>query len=168
MFLRYKPQGAATATDYEFRPAKTDYNRARTAEKLYSKACGERRTWEQFVADATMGSIAARKVALWIAITDRHPMTRFDDIPDFAAGELVMEYSKQELRQMRDGIEAADLLESEKKLQLDGLDAAIREAPAGSDEPDPEPDPEVADSELAPGKDSPQGGDSASDGLSTS
>ena len=143
MFLRHRPEGATADTLYEFRPERTDYNRARVAEKLYSRACGERRTWEQFVAEAKQGSIAARKIALWLAITDRHPMTRFEDVPDFRVGELVMEYSKQELRLIRADLEAStEILESEKRAMLAGVDQNIESAEAGSDEPDPQPDAE--------------------------
>lgn len=151
MFLRHTPEGAAASNLYEFRPERTDYNRARVAEKLYSKACGERRTWEQFVAEAKSGSIAARKIALWLAMTDKHPMLRFDDVPDFKVGELTMEYSKQELRVIRAGIAASEnLLDNDKASYLAGLELEIAEAEAGSDEPDPEPE---AEEPQEPGKD---------------
>jgi hypothetical protein len=104
-----------------------------------------------------MGSIAARKVAYWVCLTDTHPNARFEDVPDFCAGELTLEYSKQELRQMRGALEGADMLEAEKAAQLAGVNAAIAEATAGSDEPDPEPEPELAEPEpdVEPGKDNP-------------
>ncbi len=155
MFLRYRPEGSEADTLYEFRPERTDYNRGRVAEKLYAKACGERRTWEQFVVDAKQGSITARKVALWLALTDTHPMTRFDDVPDFRAGELTLEYSKQELRLMRESIkDDTEMLELEKRGVLAQLDREVESAQAGSDEPDAQPDPEIVEpTEL--GKDDP-------------
>ena len=152
MFLRFKPEGQAEQL-LEFRPEKVLFARARIAEKVYSKLCGERRTWEQFRAEALTGSIAARKVALWLALGDTHPTLRFEDTPDFAAGDLTLEYSKEELRQMRSGLESADLIEAEKQAQMKGLEQAIAEAPAGSDEPDPEPDADVEDPTQEPGKD---------------
>lgn len=154
MFLRHKPEDGSE-TLYEFRPSKVDSGRAAIAEKLYSKACGERRTWEQFVADATNGSIAARKVALWLAITDVHHTARFEDIPVFKVGELGMEYSKEELRRMRAAIEGSDMLENEKRVHLAQLEEALERAPAGSDEPAP-PVLDVEDEPVpGPGKDEP-------------
>lgn len=146
MFLRFRAEGASEDALYEFRPDKTPRVRAAIAEKLYSKAAGERRTWEQLKADALQGGIAARTVALWIAMTDKHPSLRFEDLPDFDTGALVMEYSKEELRRMRGGIAESDsMLDSEKAAILAQVDRDIDTAPAGSDEPDPLPDPEVAE-----------------------
>lgn len=144
MFLRYREEGSTEDTLYEFRPDKTPVNRATIAEKLYSKAVGERRTWEQLKADALQGGIAARRVALWIAMTDQHPMLRFGDIPDFETGALIMEYSREELRRMLDGLAKSDsLFEGEKTAILEQLERDIESAPVGSDEPEPAPDPEV-------------------------
>lgn len=147
MFLRYRPDGASEDTLYEFRPDKTPTNRAIIAERLYSKLSGERRTWEQLKVEALQGGIGARRVALWIAMTDIHPMARFDDIPNFPAGALTLEYSKEELRRMRAAIETSDaMLDTEKAATLTQLTLDIEAAQAGSDEPDPEPEDE-------PGKD---------------
>jgi len=143
MFLRYRPEGATEDTLYEFRPDRTPTNRAIIAEKLYSKLAGERRTWEQLKVEAMQGGIAARQVALWIAITDIHPMHRFEDLPILPAGALTLEYSKEELRRMRAGLEANDaMLESEKAAALAQLALEIDAAEVGSDEPDPEPEDE--------------------------
>lgn len=152
MFLRHRAEGATEDTLYEFRPERTLGSRARIVEKLYTKLCGERRTWEQFVADAKSGSIAARQIALWLAQTEVHPTLRFEDMPDYRVGELGMEYSKQELRQAKAAIEAnRDLVESEKAAMLAGIDAEIDDAPAGSDEPDVvEDDPGKGDSNDEP------------------
>ena len=156
MFILHTPAGAKKATRYEFRPEKVLSSRASIAEKLYSKACGERRTWEMFVADAKQGSITARKIALWLVVTGDHPFAKFTDMPDFEVGELSMEYSKQELRLMRQSIsESAEILESEKQAMLTGLERQVEDAEAGSDEPDPEPEEE-------PGKDEPNGDPSTS------
>lgn len=141
MFLVYKPAGASTETRYEFRPEKVKSSRASIAEKLYAKACGERRTWEQFIADAQQGSITARKVVLWLAQSEQHHTLRFEDMPDLETGQITMRYSKQELRRMREGIkDSAQMLDGEKQALLASLDAEIADAPAGSDEPDPEPE----------------------------
>lgn len=149
MFLRFRADGANEDALYEFRPDKISTKRAIIAERLYSKACGERRTWEQLKADAQQGGIAARKVALWLAMTNTHPLMRFEDIPDVDTGSLAMEYSKEELRGFRDAVARNDtMLESEKAAALAQLAIDIDEATAGSDEPDPLPDPEVAE----PGK----------------
>lgn len=153
MFLRYRADGDGADTLYEFRPEKTPWNRATIAEKLYSKAVGERRTWEQLVADALQGGIAARRVALWIAMCADHPLLRFEDIADVEVGQLSMEYSRAELRRGRDQIAAADhLLEADKAAQLAMLDREIASAPVGKDEPQPDPDPAVAEPVDGTGK----------------
>jgi hypothetical protein len=149
MFILHRPAGAKEDTRYEFRPEKVLTSKASIAERLYSKACGERRTWEQLVADATQGGIAARRVVLWLAITADHPFAKFADLPDLEVGQIGMEYSKQELRLMRDGIkESTQMLDSEKEAILTQMDRQIEEAQAGSDEPDPQPE-----LEEEPGKD---------------
>ena len=164
MFLRFTPDGASEETLYEFRPDRTPWPRAADAERFYSKAVGERRTWEQLKSDALQGGIAARRAALWIAMTDTHPLLRWDDVPVFEAGQLVMEYSKEELRRMRDGLAKSDsLLEGDKAAVLEQLERDIESAPAGSDEPEPVPDPEVEE----PGKAEPTGEPSTSSETST-
>lgn len=168
MFLKFRADGDTEDTLYEIRFDKTPRSRAVIAEKLYSKACGERRTWEQLKADATNGSIAARSVVLWLAQSVTHPTLRFEDIPDVDTGSLGMEYSKQELRLMRGAIERnTTMLEAEKALALEQLGQAIDEAPAGSDEPDPEPDPEVEETEGKAVGDDPTGELSTSSETST-
>lgn len=149
MFIRHEK------TLYEFRPDKILSSRAAIAEKLYSKAVGERRTWEQFVADARGGGIAARRIALWLAMTADHPFAKFTEMPDFEVGQLSMEYSKQELRQARQAVEAdMDMLEAERNVALAQIDRQIDEAEPGSDEPDPDPEPDD-EPPPEPGKDEP-------------
>lgn len=149
MFLRYRADGETEDTLLEFRPDKTLKSRAVIAEKLYSKLLGQRGNWEQLKADAIGGGIAARTVALWLAMTVKHPLLRFEDIPDFETGQLGLEYSRQELRLLRKGIEDNDtMLESEKAAQLAQVDREIADAPVGSDEPEPEPEPAIEE----PGK----------------
>ncbi len=144
MFLRYRAEGEDQDTLYEFRPDRTPVNRATIAEKLYSRAVGERRTWEQLKSDALQGGIAARRVALWVAMTDTHPTARIEDIPDFETGQLSMEYSRDELRRMRVALaESEAMLEAEKAAVLAQLDRDITEAPVGKDEPAPAPDPQI-------------------------
>jgi len=144
MFLRYREEGADEDTLYEIRFDRVPRKRGAIAEKIYSRAVGERRNWEQLKADAQSGGIEARAVALWLAMTVAHPTLRYEDLPDFETGALQLEYSKQELRQMRAMIERnTTMIAAERDIQLEQLDIAITEAPAGSDEPDP--DPEVAD-----------------------
>ncbi len=76
-------------------------------------------------------------------MTDQHPMMRFEDIPNFPVGALVMEYSKEELRQMTAALRTSDaMLESEKDMALSQLERDIEAATAGSDEPDPGPETE--------------------------
>jgi hypothetical protein len=158
MFLTFRADESGDAVQYEFQPDKTPWKIATIAEKEYSKSVGERRTWEQLKADALQGGIAARRVALWIAMTKVHPLMPFRDTPEFEAGQLVMEYSRGELRKMRDSIAKSDsMFDGEKDAILAQLDSDILTAPVGRDEPEPEPDPEIEEPEAEPGKENPTG-----------
>lgn len=153
MLIRYKPDDGSEAKLYEIRWGKIPRSRGALAEKIYAKAIGERRTWEQLKADAIGGGLTARAVALWLAMTQEHPLLRFEDLPDCDTEAIEMEYSKEELRQMRTGLERnTTMLETERAMQLEALAIAIEEAPAGSDEPEPKPDPDVKEPADETGK----------------
>lgn len=154
MFLRYRPEGASEDKVYEIRPGKVGRKRAAMAERAYSKAVGERRTWQQLQADAQQGSMEAWAALLWVAQTADHPGLRYEDMPDFDTEQLVMEHSKEEVRQMLAGMRSSTtMLESEKTAIIAQLEIALESARVGSDEPAPKPDPAVLEPVDAEGKD---------------
>src|ERR1044072_2966422 len=145
MFLRYRPDDGSEEHLYEIRWGKIPFSRGKIAEKIYRKASGERRTWEQLKADAISGDLTARMVALWLAMTKDHPLLRFEDLPDCDTEAIEMQYSKQELREMRVGLERnTTLSEADRAMQLEAISAATEVAPAGSDNPDPQAAPSIA------------------------
>lgn len=153
MFLKYRPDGAAEDQVYEIRPGKVGKKRAAMAERVYSKAIGERRTWAQLQADAQQGSIEAWTVFLWIAQTADHPQLRYEDLPDFDSEALQMEHSKEEIRQMRAGLAASStMLDNDKQALIAQLDIALESALVGSDEPAAKPDPAVLEPADVSGK----------------
>lgn len=154
MFLKFTADGETEPKVYEVRPGKVGKKRSAMAERAYSRAVGERRTWAQLQADAQQGSIEAWAMFLWIAQTADHPGLRYEDMPDFETEQLVMEHSREEIRQMRAGLAASKtMLALERDALIAQLDIALETAPVGSDEPAPKPDPLVLEPEDAEGKD---------------
>jgi hypothetical protein len=158
LFLKYTVDGVTKV--YEIRPGKVGRKRAAMAERAYSKAVGERRTWAQLQADAQQGSMEAWAALLWVAQTADHPGLRYEDLPDFDTEQLVMEHSAEEIRQMRAGLAASKtMLESERDAIIAQLDIALETAPVGSDEPAAKPDLTVLEPVDAEGKDQPTTGE---------
>lgn len=138
MFLKYHPEGATESTTYEFLPGRVRAAKAQIIEKIYSKAIGEKATWEQFKIAVMQGSIAARRVLLWHLMSDVHPTLRFEDVPDFFEEEVVVEWSRKELQDMIDGFERAEMPDAEKAMVLARLREELNAAPGGDDDPLPE------------------------------
>jgi hypothetical protein len=66
----------------------------------------ERRTGRNFAAfttDVLQGNSLCRRALLFTYLRREHPKTKFEDV-DFAWDELKLEYSKQELQQMRENV----------------------------------------------------------------
>ena len=156
MFLVFRPEGASEPAAYEVLPAKVGRKRAAMAERVYTKAVGERRTWQQLIADAHQGSMEAWTVLLWVAQTADHPGLRYENMDDFDSGALVMEHSKEEVRQMLAAIRTSDaMLESERTALIAQLELGLETARVGQDEPAPKPDPAVAESDAGKADDEP-------------
>jgi hypothetical protein len=140
LFLKYHPEGATEPTTYEFLPGRVRVSRAQLVEKVYSRALGEKATWEQFKIAVVQGSIAARRVLLWLLMSQIHPTLRYEDVPDFYEDEVTVEWSRQELQDMYDGLERAQMPDGEKETLLARLREEIAGAPTGDDDPLPEAD----------------------------
>jgi hypothetical protein len=91
--LIYKPEGQPEQS-WTFRPGKLPRSVARQLQTVYAKP------WDLFVADVQQGNIDARAVALWHCMRTDHPLLKFDDLPDFLADEVELEYEADELREM--------------------------------------------------------------------
>jgi hypothetical protein len=65
------------------------------------------------------GSSLARRILLWMLLKRTHPTTRYDDV-DFAWDELRVEYSRQELAEIRgklsERFSGQDLLDAQARM----------------------------------------------------
>lgn len=128
MFVTYHPQGSDTPTRWEFKPGKVRNARASMIEKLYGKAIGQRATYKEFEAAVQQGAATARRVLLWHLQSIDHPNLRLDDV-DFCEDEMLVEFSREELTEFREGVAAAAIEdEAQRALMLGALDAQIATA----------------------------------------
>lgn len=128
MFVTLSPEGEDPQV-WEFDPRKVRASQAEMVERRYGKQ------WDVFLADLMQGSIIARRVLLWHLIRGTHHTLKYEDTPDFYAGELTVEFSRAELGNMRDTIETNRAVpESDRSMMLAALDEEIAKAPTGVDE----------------------------------
>src|SRR5262245_9669633 len=118
MIVRYSPDGGPAQT-WEWDANRVRSRAAEDIERLY----GGR--WQAFPTDVLMGSMRARRILLWHLMRLEHPTVRLDDI-DFAAGELVVDFSDSELADVRAAVDSATDIDLDKRAQaLRMLDAEI-------------------------------------------
>ncbi|MET9301786.1 hypothetical protein ABZX66_20930 [Micromonospora aurantiaca] len=121
MHVTYSPADGETQR-WEFDPGKVRASQAELIEKRFGG------NWDSFRTEVQAGSIRARRVLLWHLLTREHHTLRFEDTPDFYAGELVVEHSAQELGQLKDRLMKANLADSDREQMLIALDIEISEA----------------------------------------
>lgn len=124
MFVTYKPENETEQT-WDFDP-----DRVRAAEaELIEKRAGV--AFDQWKAGLLQGQTRARRVLLWHLIRRDGHVLRYEDTPDFMAGELLVELSVAEIVKMREGIEKATKLDDDTREQmLAGLEVALTDAMA--------------------------------------
>lgn len=126
MWFVYSPEDAERQ-EWWFDPKKI---RSQEAEAI------EKRTgwdWSEFGVHLLQGSVLARRALLWTYQRRVHPKLRFEDV-DFAAGEIELEFSREELEAIRaqaDGIDPAQAAVVEEQIQL--ARPGPGKAPANSD-----------------------------------
>ncbi len=108
----------------ELRPDRVRQSEAELIEKRYGQ------NWDKFRADVQSGSAKARRVLLWHLMRRDHHTLRFEDVPDFYTGELLVEHSADELTALKDRLMKANLPDEEREQILVGLDIEITEAMA--------------------------------------
>lgn len=123
MLVTYTPE-SGDAQRWEFDPKRV---RASEAEAIEKRA-GE--NWDSWLFAVQAGSMRARRVLLWHLLRREHPSLRWEDTPDFYAGELLVEHTVAELTEIRDRVEAARLSADQREQALTALDVAITEAMA--------------------------------------
>jgi len=128
VFVTYHSEGSDAPTKWTFVPGKVRNSRASMLEKMYSKVTGAKATYELWTMGVQQGSAAARHVLLWHLLTLDHHTLKLEDV-DFAEEELVIDYSRVELEDMRKAIAAATSLdEMQQEMMLAQIDAQLETA----------------------------------------
>lgn len=120
MYLVYHPEGDAEEQRWDYNPRKL---RA-TEREMLERTTGE--NFSEFTGKVLQGNSLCRRALLFLFLRRQHPRVKFDDV-DFAWDELKLEYSRQELQQMRE--HAADSLSGDQRAAaLAKLDSEIESA----------------------------------------
>ena len=121
MRVTYAPEGGAEQV-WDFDPKRV---RASEAEAIERRA-GE--SWDAWLLNVQSGQMRARRVLLWHLMRRDHPTLRYEDTPDFFAGEVVVEHTRAELEEIRERAVRAKLPPDQREQVLSALDMAIDEA----------------------------------------
>lgn len=136
MYVTYRPEGGDEQS-WEFDPDRVRASAAELVEKRYGES------WAMFLAGVQQGSIRARRVLLWHLIRRDHHTLKYEDTPDFYAGEVEVQYDAAELLAMRDAVMKAEVPDKEREQVLTALDMEITDAMAregaATDDGEPEP-----------------------------
>ncbi|MFD8531533.1 hypothetical protein ACFV0L_29345 [Streptosporangium canum] len=121
MFVTYRPEDGAEQR-WTFDPKRV---RAAKAEMIEKRA-GE--NWDAWLVALQSGSMRARRVLLWHLLTVDHLTLRWEDVPDFFAGELLVEHSVEELAEIRTRISKASMSDGQREQVLIAIDSEISAA----------------------------------------
>ncbi|MFJ3282444.1 hypothetical protein [Streptomyces halstedii] len=97
MYLVLKREGDAEPTRWRYNPKKLMSVEREDIERRTG------RNFSAFTQDVLQGNSLCRRALLFTYLRRDHPKTRFEDV-DFAWDELSLEYSRQELQKMREGV----------------------------------------------------------------
>ncbi len=124
MWVTYKAEGSEQADRWPFDPATVKQSQAEMIEKRFGG------TWDQFRQGVQAGNSKARRVLLWhlMRTAAGHHTLRYEDVPDFAMGDLVVEHSHSELLALRDRLEKAALDDDMREQARTALDIEITDA----------------------------------------
>jgi hypothetical protein len=114
MFVTYAPEDPADGDrqEWTFNP-----RRVRGTEgQVLLRQFGEK-SWDVFVQGVRQNDLHARRVLLWHLLRREHPTLKFDLTPDFFPDELTVEFSSDELAELRD-IAASSTMPPETKEQI--------------------------------------------------
>ncbi|MGW4476809.1 hypothetical protein ACWENQ_44760 [Nonomuraea sp. NPDC004354] len=123
MFVTYKPEdGSTEAQTWVFDPSRVRASRA----EMIEKRAGE--NWDMWLQSVQQGNMRARRVLLWHLMSLPHPGMRYEDTPDFFAGELEVQHSAAELAEMRERVAKTKLPDDQAAQILAVLDAELEAA----------------------------------------
>lgn len=127
MIVTYKPENAEP-TKYKFRP---NTIKASEAEMIEKRAGCSFEEWTQKVIS---GSATARRVLLWHCMRRDHPALRWEDTPDFAWSEVLIERELDELERFVAVIrETKALTEEEREAVLEEVEKEMAQRRAEGD-----------------------------------
>lgn len=109
---------------WDFDPARVRSSVAEVIEKRYGEP------WDQFTVAVQQGNMRARRVMLWHLLSRDHIGLRYEDVPDFYAGELVVQFSVKELTALRERVEKASISPDKQEQALAGIDIELTDAMA--------------------------------------
>jgi hypothetical protein len=121
MYVTYAPEGEE-AQRWEFDPRKVRASRA----EMIERRAGQ--NWDVWLQSVQSGNMKARRVLLWHLMSMPHPTMRFEDTPDFLAGEVEISHSVAELVEMRERTVKAGLPEEQIAPALAAIDFELEEA----------------------------------------
>lgn len=127
MIVTYRPEDGGEPQTWEFDPSRVRASRA----EMIEKRAGE--NWEAWLMQVQQGNMRARRVLLWHLMSMPHPTMRFEDTPDFYAGELEIQHTRGELSEMRDRIVKAGLPDDQVAQVLMALDLEMASAPESAE-----------------------------------
>lgn len=131
MFVTYRPEGGEERR-WVFDPKKVRASKA----EMIEKRAGE--NWDAWLVSVQAGSMRARRVLLWHLLTLEHHGMRFEDTPDFYAGELVIEHSVSELLDIKDRVMKASIPAEQRDQIVAALDVEIADAMLREGQAEPE------------------------------
>ena len=120
MLVKYTPEGNPEgAREWEFDPNKVRRNRGEMIERRYGKR------YSVWVTEIQAGEMSARAVLLWHLMNLEHPTFRWEDTPDFAFGELELDYAISDLQRLRREVDESAMDDETKEDTLKRLDLEI-------------------------------------------
>jgi hypothetical protein len=126
VYLVYKPEGSEEPKRWKYNPKKLMSPEREMLERHTGK------NFSEFTIDVVKGNSLCRRALLFMYLKRDHAGTRFDDV-DFAWDELTLEYSKGELRELRETV-AENAPADQKAAALAKLDEQIAAAFEDPDE----------------------------------
>ncbi|MEU4150831.1 hypothetical protein [Streptomyces sp. NPDC026659] len=126
MYLVYQPEGSEEPKRFKYNPRKLMSPEREMLERKTGK------DFSDFTSAVLSGNSLCRRALLYMFLKREHPTIRWDDV-DFAWDELRLEYSKQELTQMREAV-SENTTGDERAATLAQLDEQIATAIDESEE----------------------------------
>lgn len=144
MKVTYAPAGA-DAQEWAWDPGDVLQSEAELIQKRYGGS------WDDFTTAVRDGDARARRVLLWHFLRQAHKTLRYEDTPDFRMRELRVEFDLDELLQLRDRLQKADIPEDQREQGLASIEFEISERLGEAAEPEPPADVEPGKASSASG-----------------